>query len=717
VRTTRSLCRSLFDKKAPAKVDVSLRVSSGAYGEALMVLRVSGQGEDKSEAARTFVTKAINDARSRVLWSRKIDGAGSAAAAWVGTGPGRANDGDRYREIVWEAPWATDKTPFVDAVDTLVRQGGWVDLHLGSAAGSVVRRVLAPSAVAIPPALFPPLAEAASALESVAAAPWLLEAVAGPDVAAPLDLESAIPPSPIPDFRGEVFERAADDAGYQHAIEQYAVSSYDEATVARRMTPRLVAYAVDAKDVQHAVKYAVDNGLRVVARSGGHQYCGMSSGGDDTLLVDVGLLEQIAFDPQSPRVAVGPGVALRDLTRALRDHEVSIPHGECPLVNLGGHVQSGGVGHQLRSLGLTLDWVCALKLVTCDAAGNCAEQTFTRPLAGDTTPAADVFRAVLGGGPGSWGVLTEITFDLATDAGHLGAIGRSRTYPYDRSGWSAALAQMRIWSAREASGALPAGLDLFLSVVSGDLALSPHAVLRPAVLLVETTSLLPANDPEIQSVVAAVAANVSFIDKLTGVALNLATGNPDGPTPLSRIVDHGVRATSALGGMPGGREFDLPYKKSLYITRDPLPIEFCSRFEDLVDRVDRHPGTKVVFQGVVGGGRFQENGSKGTTRMQHRDALVQIVFDVFYEDGFEHIAEGFQAEMRSLWLETFPEEIGRMFWGTFEDPGTNGTQLDMSVPGTQARYYDSAAAYAVLQRTKRAVDPRNVFRTSFTVQP
>jgi hypothetical protein len=150
------LCRSLFDKKAPAKVDVSLRVSSGAYGEALMVLRVSGQGEDKSEAARTFVTKAINDARSRVLWSRKIDGAGSAAAAWVGTGPGRANDGDRYREIVWEAPWATDKTPFVDAVDTLVRQGGWVDLHLGSAAGSVVRRVLAPSAVAIPPALFPP---------------------------------------------------------------------------------------------------------------------------------------------------------------------------------------------------------------------------------------------------------------------------------------------------------------------------------------------------------------------------------------------------------------------------------------------------------------------------------------------------------------------------------------------------------------------------------
>ena len=78
-----------------------------------------------------------------------------------------------------------------------------------------------------------------------------------------------------------------------------------------------------------------------------------------------------------------------------------------------------------------------------------------------------------------------------------------------------------------------------------------------------------------------------------------------------------MRTTSALGGMPGGREFDLPYKKSLYITRDPLPPEFCSSFARLVDLVNSHPGVDVVFQGVVGGGLFQENGDSGTTRM-HR---------------------------------------------------------------------------------------------------
>jgi len=126
-------------------------------------------------------------------------------------------------------------------------------------------------------------------------------------------------------------------------------------------------------------------------------------------------------------------------------------------------------------------------------------------------------------------------------------------------------------------------------------------------------------------------------------------------------------------------------------------------------------GLRVVFQAVIGGGKFKAPPAQ-STRMQHRDALVQIVFDVFYEDGHEQQASDFLAEMRALWGQQFPAETGRMFWGTYEDEGSQG-QLDMSLKSTQDMYYDSHDEYLELQEIKRRVDPKNVFRTGFTVQP
>jgi FAD/FMN-containing dehydrogenase len=156
---------------------------------------------------------------------------------------------------------------------------------------------------------------------------------------------------------------------------------------------------------------------------------------------------------------------------------VVIPHGECPLVRLGGHVQTGGIGHQLRSLGATLDWVRSFKMVTRDprspGADVYVEREFTRPGAGSGTGAptdSDVFSAVLGGGPSSWGVLTEISFDLVLDSQYPASEGYSYTYLYvfGKEGFRAAMEQLRRWAERQAAGKLSPGIDLFLTVVSGD---------------------------------------------------------------------------------------------------------------------------------------------------------------------------------------------------------------------------------------------------------
>jgi FAD/FMN-containing dehydrogenase len=70
---------------------------------------------------------------------------------------------------------------------------------------------------------------------------------------------------------------------------QYATSTYGGAG----MKPKMIAIPNHAADVVALVKYARGKQLKVVARSGGHQYCGFSSGGNSTILVSMQRLNKI----------------------------------------------------------------------------------------------------------------------------------------------------------------------------------------------------------------------------------------------------------------------------------------------------------------------------------------------------------------------------------------------------------------------------------------
>ena len=690
------LCRQLL-LRPPRGVDLTLRASSGAYAARIVVIRATGQGRDLNDRTRHFVERALSSTKASLLWSNLIRGSGATLGGWVGLGPGRAATGEVVDQLESAAKWSGDEAEFVAEVDDLLARGAWVELQVQ--AGSVVRRAMVPAAARV----------SSATLMQSPATPRMGLATAG----APTALAPTHTTGPIPGFVGEVFLRATGDRAYHEAIQQYAVSSYSAAVVRARMMPFLVCYPEDSASIVAAVAWAADKGKKVVARSGGHHYCGLSSGGNDTVLIDLKNLADITFNATNTRVTVMPSVALMNLSKALVGAGVSIPHGECPLVKLGGHTQTGGVGHQTRELGLTLDWVREFTMVTGGPDGW-KERTYPIPT---NTPAATnaVFAAVLGGGPGSFGVITSITFEVVKDATYPNSAGITSAFPYNRSGWAAAFEQVRQWADQVHAGTLRPDVDLFVSVVSSEMELLPHATLRPAVLLIETSALTSAGFPVIKKAVDAITNKVSWLDRLDGTAMDLAQGSPDGPTPLSVLVDHGVRSTGALGGMPEGREFSLPYKKSVYVTRVPMPTEFCNRFVDLVDRVNRHDKTKVVFQNVIGGGKFAQNAGP-TTSMQQRNALVQLVFDVFHEKGSEDVAEAFQAEMLDLWNQYLSGEKSRMFWGSYEDAGTKGAQLDMSNPDTQARFYDSPAKYAALQTVKAKVDPTDVFHTTFTVQ-
>ena len=746
------LCDQLFGNtdSLPAHVDLSVRVTSAAYAMKLVIVRTTGQGGEDRVAADSFVQSALDGSGIHFLKSKSAVTAGASIDAWMSTGANVATEGEtlkRFGSNIAPRPFAKFRKEFLDAVNFAIgvssrtgkkRASGvraWFELQL-AADGNVVTRaemfdVHATSKIAeealrrlteaIPADKVSPKAAIPSrALVRRGAARAIARGVSVLPSFAPttgFSLTSTNRPGSaiIPGFKGEIYDAAAGQQ-YQKQIQQYAVSSYTPQVVAARMTPLYVAMPLDAADVALAVKYAADNNLKIVTRSGGHQYCGLSSGGKKTLLLDMKLFNKVVFSPATgtpTQVTVGPGVALKDVSKMLRAREVAIPHGECPLVRLGGHVQTGGIGHQLRSLGATLDWVSSFKLVTRDPQVPDAyrEQTFTRPQAGGTSLTDDVFRAVLGGGPSSWGVLTEITFDLVSDKKFPTSEGYSRTYLYEKEGFRAAFEQFRQWAVRQAAGKLPQGIDYFLSVVSGD-----FDQLRPGALLVEMMSTDAAGASELTTVTDAVDAAVSFFDR---VASKIASPL-EGPAGVSEIADKGVREIGTFGLPASGREFDLPYKKSLHITMKPFTKAFADAFVDLVDEVYNHDNLKVVVQTVIGGGEFLANGKKNLSHMQRRDALVQLVFDVFYDDSEDDQAktdaEDFQNRMKGLLNQFSGGADIRMLWGTFEDPGTGGEQLDIRRTEVQNLYYDSQAEYAKLKQIKSAIDPSDIFHTSFTVQ-
>ena len=88
-------------------------------------------------------------------------------------------------------------------------------------------------------------------------------------------MTSSIADRSIPGFGGEIFAPGA--AEYDEKRVQYAFSSYPEKQgPGGSMRPYLIAYPrMDSDDIPAAISFAKANNKHLVARSGGHQYCGL----------------------------------------------------------------------------------------------------------------------------------------------------------------------------------------------------------------------------------------------------------------------------------------------------------------------------------------------------------------------------------------------------------------------------------------------------------
>ena len=169
--------------------------------------------------------------------------------------------------------------------------------------------------------------------------------------------------------------------------------------------------------------------------------------------------------------------------------------------------------------------------------------------------------------------------------------------------------------------------------------------------------------------------------------------------------------------MLNNREYELPYNKTLRGTTQIWEKEFIDSYCGQMAKLLEFDGFKIVSQIQMGGGSYFSNDPQSKlTSISHRNIVIGMSFDIFYDvqqnENAEQDAINFQNECEKLWIQNGlfspnKEDI-RFTWGTFGD--TN-------IEHVWQYYYDDEGKYNKLREIKGKVDPTNLFQNRFTIPP
>ncbi|KAK4099847.1 FAD-binding domain-containing protein [Parathielavia hyrcaniae] len=168
-----------------------------------------------------------------------------------------------------------------------------------------------------------------------------------------------------------------------------------------------VSYAVNvssAADIQAAVRFATKNNIRLVVRNTGHDYFGRSTGAGALAIwthhfnnIDFIRLSDSSYSGTAMKV--GAGVMGYQAVEAADAAGLVAVTGECPTVGLAGFTMGAGHSALSSSFGLGADQVLEYEVVTADG----------QIVTASPTQNSDLYWALSGGGPGTFGVVASMT--------------------------------------------------------------------------------------------------------------------------------------------------------------------------------------------------------------------------------------------------------------------------------------------------------------------
>jgi FAD/FMN-containing dehydrogenase len=191
-------------------------------------------------------------------------------------------------------------------------------------------------------------------------------------------------------FTGEIVR--PDDPGYD------AARAVWNSMIDRR--PALIVRPTGTDDVVAALRFAREQELVIAVRCGGHSIPGFSTC-DDGIVIDLSRMRGADVDPESRTARVRGGSLLAELDDAAQAHRLVCPVGVVSHTGVAGLTLGGGMGRLQRKLGLTIDSLLAVELVTAEGRVVSASE--------DENP--ELFWGMRGAGA-NFGIVTSFEFRL-----------------------------------------------------------------------------------------------------------------------------------------------------------------------------------------------------------------------------------------------------------------------------------------------------------------
>ncbi len=191
-------------------------------------------------------------------------------------------------------------------------------------------------------------------------------------------------------FTGEIVR--PEDPGYD------AARAVWNSMIDRR--PALIVRPTGTDEVVAALQFAREQELVIAVRSGGHSIPGFSTC-DDGIVIDLSRMRGADVDPERRTARVCGGSLLAELDDAAQAHRLVCPVGVVSHTGVAGLTLGGGMGRLQRKLGLTIDSLLAVELVTADGRVVRASE--------DENP--ELFWGLRGAGA-NFGIVTSFEFRL-----------------------------------------------------------------------------------------------------------------------------------------------------------------------------------------------------------------------------------------------------------------------------------------------------------------
>ena len=164
--------------------------------------------------------------------------------------------------------------------------------------------------------------------------------------------------------------------------------------------PAIVVRPINAAAVVTALRFGRQEGLPVAVRSGGHSVPGLSTV-DDGIVIDLSRMRGVTVDPARRVARCHGGALLGDLDAAAQAHGLACNAGTVSHTGVAGLTLGGGMGRLQRKLGLTIDALRSVEVVTADG----------RQVRASDDENADLFWGMRGAGA-NFGIVTALEFEL-----------------------------------------------------------------------------------------------------------------------------------------------------------------------------------------------------------------------------------------------------------------------------------------------------------------